>query len=201
MLGFSFDEQALLWFRDGAVDSRLAIADRTESDVGRWVDTTLKNAGLKPATTAAMPYVLEPADYGKTTGAAEPIAVLGAWFGAAAVALETIAQKFSHHAVRDVQVRCWPHHFDIAALLALEAGDPETARSIGVGLSPGDESYAEPYIYCTPWPTPSALPQAPAEMTWHTEGFTSLICPASRLSQGADISSIFDRAVACLIDQ
>ena len=39
-------------------------------------------------------------------------------------------------------VRCWPHHFDVASLITLDAGaDAEGARSIGVGLSPGDGSY------------------------------------------------------------
>lgn len=43
-------------------------------------------------------------------------------------------------------VRCWPQHLDIAALVAVEDG----ARPIGVGMSPGDASHAEPYWYVTP---------------------------------------------------
>lgn len=35
-------------------------------------------------------------------------------------------------------LRCWPHHFDLAALIELDPGQsPERARTIGVGLSCG----------------------------------------------------------------
>lgn len=40
-----------------------------------------------------------------------------------------------------VPVRVWPHHFDIAVLLPGLRGD----QSVGVGLSPGDTGYPEPY--------------------------------------------------------
>src|SRR5262249_47997239 len=52
-------------------------------------------------------------------------------------------------------VRCWPHHFDIATLITVAAKEADReARTLGVGLSPGDDSYAEPYWYVTPWPFP-----------------------------------------------
>src|SRR6185312_325912 len=38
-------------------------------------------------------------------------------------------------------VRCWPHHMDIAVLLA----GPHDGQTIGVGMSPGDPSCNEPY--------------------------------------------------------
>jgi hypothetical protein len=50
-------------------------------------------------------------------------------------------------------VACWPHHFDIATLITMDAG-PENGRSIGVGLSPGDRYFPEPYWYVSPWPRP-----------------------------------------------
>ena len=58
---------------------------------------------------------------------------------------------------------CWPHHFDIATLVKLEDGQPANARSIGVGVSPGDEYYAQPYVYVSPWPRFDAgkLPDLP----------------------------------------
>src|SRR6267142_868339 len=40
---------------------------------------------------------------------------------------------------------CGPHHFDLAMLVRLDAGASESARSVGVGVSPGDEFYAQPY--------------------------------------------------------
>jgi hypothetical protein len=70
-------------------------------------------------------------------------------------------------------VRCWPHHFDIATRIQLDGptGDPEKAPAIGVGLSPGDATYDEPYFYVAPWPYPEnpPLPALPSGGTWHRE--------------------------------
>ncbi len=59
-------------------------------------------------------------------------------------------------------VRCWPHHFNIATYVFLETGNPETARGVGVGMSPGDEGYGERYFYINGWPhlDASKLPDA-----------------------------------------
>lgn len=106
---------------------------------------------------------------------------LGRWFGNAARLLEVIAAN----TLGASPVRCWPHHFDIATLIVLDDDEPdlEKARSINVGLSPGDGSYDEPYFYVTPWPEPS---QAQAEDlagggSWHTEGWVGAVLPAHRL--------------------
>ena len=45
--------------------------------------------------------------------------------------------------------RIWPHHFDLGALLPIGDG-----RAIGLGLSPGDGAYDEPYFYTSPYPVP-----------------------------------------------
>lgn len=76
------------------------------------------------------------------------------------------------------EVRCWPHHFDLGALITLETDDEGApTKTVGVGLSPGDESYNHPYWYVSPWPYPDAtlLPKLAAGATWHTQGFTSAI--------------------------
>lgn len=81
-------------------------------------------------------------------------------------------------------VRCWPHHFDLATLITLDsdaAGNP--TRTIGVGFSPGDERYAEPYVYVSPWPYPEASAQLPELSlgTWHRDGFTAAVLTQSAL--------------------
>lgn len=81
-------------------------------------------------------------------------------------------------------VRCWPHHFDSATLITLTGGggDPEKARSIGVGVSPGDQTYPEPYWYVAPWPYPESdvtLPLLAARGRWHLSGFTAAVLPSS----------------------
>ncbi len=85
-------------------------------------------------------------------------------------------------------VRCWPHHFDVATLIALEAGaDAESARSIGVGLSPGDDRFSEPYFYVLPWPAPKGdLSELAGGGWWHTEGWTGAVLEASRFTGAAD---------------
>lgn len=66
-------------------------------------------------------------------------------------------------------VRCWPHHFDIATLVKLPHLPRAVERTIGVGLSPGDASHAEPYFYVTPWPYPESpvLPELPTGAAWN----------------------------------
>ncbi|HZF10209.1 MAG TPA: hypothetical protein VFE33_15580 [Thermoanaerobaculia bacterium] len=89
-------------------------------------------------------------------------------------------------------VRCWPHHFDLATLLTLDPGmDAESARSIGVGLSPGDAGdigRPEPYFYVTPWPYPKspALPSLAGGGSWNTEGWLGAVLEARAFVGGAD---------------
>jgi len=88
-------------------------------------------------------------------------------------------------------VRCWPHRFDLATLISLDPGggpaaDAETARSIGVGMAPGDAGRPAPYVYVTPWPYPAAigrheLPPLPAGGTWNTEGWLGAVLEAAAL--------------------
>jgi hypothetical protein len=80
-------------------------------------------------------------------------------------------------------VRCWPHHFDIATLLpGPAAGGGAQQRTIGVGLSPGDASYGEPYWYVTPWPyppPPEQLPALPGGGAWHRRGWFGAVLTAT----------------------
>jgi len=79
-------------------------------------------------------------------------------------------------------VRTWPHHFDIGLLLSL-GGD----RSVGVGLSPGDETYAEPYVYVNAYPAPedAELPDLPLG-GWQTEDFFAAVLTATELLAGGE---------------
>lgn len=119
-------------------------------------------------------------------------------------ALEELARWFSDSdlLLREVEqsesgaspVRCWPHHFDIATLISLDpkAQDQESARFVGVGMTPGDDSYPEPYFYVNPWPRPENskrddLPELPAG-SWHLEGWFGAVLTASELvSQPRDL--------------
>lgn len=114
-------------------------------------------------------------------GGPEARSELAAWFSNATSAIRAAVAEQSGASL----VRCWPHHFDIASLVTLDPEeDPEKARSIGVGFSPGDQSYDEPYFYVNPWPRPSvdALPlMARGGAHWHTEGWTGLVLTAGEI--------------------
>lgn len=198
-LGFGFTDGALIALVGAEVAASLPLAEADESFVGRWCDEQLRSVGLEGATEVELPYTLEPADYSALVDTT-PLSALGAWYASGQAALANIIERFAGRAVDVPRARCWPHHFDIAALFPLDAGDPETARSIGVGMSPGDESYAQPYFYCTPWPTPPSLPAAPAPFAWHTAGFTSLVLTAETIDAATDLDAAITAAFTTAAD-
>lgn len=52
----------------------------------------------------------------------------------------------------DLTPRLWPHHFDLAALYVARRDDAgEMKATIGVGLSPPDDTSADGYWYVSPW--------------------------------------------------
>src|SRR4029079_7803840 len=77
-------------------------------------------------------------------------------------------------------VRCWPHHFDIATLIT-----PAEGKSVGVGLEPGDNYYDEPYFYVNMLPAPDAkaLPDSlEGDGVWHTQEWIGAVLPVSRIT-------------------
>jgi hypothetical protein len=117
----------------------------------------------------------------------EPVAAfaeLARWFGSADRALAAVVERHPDAS----EVRCWPHHFDLATLWTAERGEDGAAtKTVGVGLSPGDENYPEPYWYVTPWPYPerTEFPELPGGGQWHLAGFTAAILTATRLLESA----------------
>ena len=169
----------------GAELGSTALEGRTLEEAFRDVEGLLEVAGeAVPAGSLELPgYDLPGAPVARGgVFAAEPAAreELARWFHDAAGVLATVASELPG----TPEVRGWPHHFDLAALVTLDAGtDPEAARSVGLGFSPGDGSYPEPYVYVSPWPYPAveALPALSAGAHWHTEGFTAAVLPAEAL--------------------
>jgi hypothetical protein len=85
-------------------------------------------------------------------------------------------------------VRCWPHHFDVATLITVSsASDPDQIRSVGVGMTPGDQYYAEPYYYVTPWPYPDqpVLPQLDGG-SWHTEEWIGAVLTGTQVASAGE---------------
>ena len=127
---------------------------------------------------------------------------LARWFaGAQRILAELVAEETGASSVR-----CWPHHFDLGTLITLERDAEGTGtRTVGIGLSPGDERYSEPYWYVSPWPYPAgdALPDLGGLAHWHSEGFTAaillgrdVVAAGSADAQGARIQEFLAAAIA-----
>ena len=114
------------------------------------------------------------------------LAELARWYGNAAMAFESVR---SENEAADA-LRCWPHHFDLATLIVLPGTDNDgQTRTVGVGMSPGDASYPQPYAYVNPWPYPwdVARPELPAGH-WHAEGWLGAVLTADGWTSGDSAS-------------
>jgi hypothetical protein len=173
-----------------------------DADIGEWLDGKLAAAGLEPASGVTLPYELPHALFARPSEEMPRFAAVAGWLAAGAEVLEGVRKKFRRCKPGPGPVRCWPHHFDIATLVALESGEPERARAIGVGVSPGDEFYAQPYLYVSPYPAPGTddLPPLPPGGRWHTRGFFGAVATGTDLLALADpekgMAEIIDAAFA-----
>lgn len=78
-------------------------------------------------------------------------------------------------------IHTWPHHFDMATLINLNGSDAD-APTIGIGLSPGDQTYPQPYWYVSPWPYPPVTRLASLSLgSWHTEGWVGAVLRADEV--------------------
>lgn len=203
-IALAFAPMALHVFSGGRPRDRLDLAGVTVDKAGAWLDRQLGQLDLKPAARLSLPYEL-PAEVAQivefdTMHSAAALEVLATWFATAHEILSGFAGRNSTILPGPSAVRCWPHHFDIATYVGLEEGDFETAKGIGVGLSPGDESYPQPYFYINPWPHPETdtLPQAPQPGHWHTDGFVGVIATGEEVlaltDRQAELSAFVDSA-------
>ena len=177
---------ALIIMRGSLVLDTYELAGRRDSMVGVWLDSALRALGLKAASEAAPPYTIpsHPVARGSAysfSGEFEAFEELARWFGAAADLLEEVRAGYTD--AQPGPVMCWPHHFDIATLISVDAAGGEIARSIGIGLSPGDHYYPQPYFYVSPSPHPPAaeLPALPPPGHWHTQGFVGAVAAGEQI--------------------
>jgi hypothetical protein len=155
--------------------ARKALAGLTLDETFSWLSETFASLGADELALSRPAYDMPQHQIavGGRFARKEPPAFeeLERWFANAAVILDRVSEKSSSAS----PVRCWPHHFDIATLIAIETN--EQARSINVGFSPGDDSYDEPYWYVSPWPraTEPELSELASGGHWHTEGFFAAV--------------------------
>ncbi|HXY30866.1 MAG TPA: hypothetical protein VEI06_09145 [Gemmatimonadaceae bacterium] len=184
----------------GHGENAFALHGRTVDDAYGWLTRQLKASGADPGRlTRRKHYEIPP--HAVASGAAFDLgdgaafAELARWWRNA----NAILRALSGAIVGSDPVRCWPHHFDLATILPV---DGQRTRSIGVGLSPGDEWYAEPYFYVSPHPPPEGvgLPALPSGR-WHTRGWTGAVLTGSAITasgeEAGDVTTRFlDSATA-----
>ena len=173
--------------------SNIPLDTVTHVELGVWLENELKQVGLAgEAIHADIPYSLEHprlssgGAYVVNDGNLNEFQTLRAWFANAHSAFTAELANWQGVKPGASPVLCWPHHFDIATLITLDEGHAEKtkeARSIGIGMSPGDDTYSAPYFYINPWPrnTAKELPTPPSGAFWHTDGFFSLIIHAENI--------------------
>ena len=169
-----------------------ALAGQSFAAAYNWLKSAIDTLGLDTGRfSKELPYALP--DFGRdeqTPFALQEVEVmqeLDDYFYNAAGLLDVVTGAIAVAG----DARCWPHHFDLATLITLEANDnPEKAVTIGFGMSPGDEKFNEPYFYCTPWPYPDPekveLPELAGGGQWHTDGWVGAVLTASSLRQASE---------------
>jgi hypothetical protein len=181
----------------------LPLSGKPDAEVGSWLDGKLAAEGLKPASAVKLPYELPSTMFARAADEALRFPAIALWFAAAAEALEDLRKKYRRYKPGPGPVRCWPHHFDIAILVALEKGPAESARSIGIGVSPGDGYYAQPYLYVSPYPKPNTdnLPPLPPGGRWHTKDFFGAVATGIDLLALPDPRAGFDKIVDAAFEE
>jgi hypothetical protein len=173
----------------GTTQSSFALAGRSEADIRAWLGGVVSAKGLDAqALDAASPYEMPPfaiATGGPYAADGEALGALAAWYANANTVLEEARRGLADRGLAAPAVRCWPHHFDLDSLVYFSTG--KDARSMGLGFSPGDDYYDEPYFYVSLYPAPAvAFPPLPSIAHWHTHHFTAAVAPASRILAASD---------------
>ena len=181
-------------FEAGIVDSegdehlRFGIDGKTMTDAFGEMESGLSILNFSGAMLKVPSYDLpdHPVAHGGhfVAPARKELLALQAWYDCA----HEVLSEFTRDLDGASEVRCWPHHFDIAVLVGLdEYAHLEESRSVGLGMTPGDGGIEEPYFYITPWPAPNidVLPQLSAG-TWRDQGWTGGVLKASEILQTQD---------------
>lgn len=163
--------------------SSFSLQGKKQTDIMIWLEEQIDELGLKSSDISLkLPYTIPEYPTAKREAFDEvsPLAAqeLEAWFHNTDLVLKSIIAEIEGAS----EVRCWPHHFDIASLITLvDTGDAETSKSINIGMSPGDGNYNEPYFYVSPWPYPiDELPDiSDTGGFWHEENWIGAILRAS----------------------
>jgi len=187
--------------------SSFALNGHSDAQARQWLGEWLNRRNLDArALDAASPYdmpahrIAEGALYDAAV-CAEALTELAAWFANAQSLLGQIQRRLAEQKLAASPLCCWPHHFDLATSTTLPKHAAEATGYLGIGLSPGDTYYDEPYFYVSvyPKPDPTMLPTLPMFGHWHTHEFMAAVAPARKIymakDQAAETREFLDHAV------
>lgn len=178
------DASLLFLDAEEQVIDQLKLANEYYPDVLQWIQSKLADEGFAASKfNQILPYQIPDYDPGKQFSAFpdHALAEFSGYYSNAHNLLTEIQSKYQSSAIV-----CWPHHFDIATLITLESDpDPEKAKTIGMGLSPGDSYYNLPYFYINTWPylTKEQIQNETwsSAGTWHTQDWIGTVLPADKI--------------------
>jgi hypothetical protein len=171
----------------------------------QWLKTKASQIGIDPyKINLELPYEIEQYDHDqllKVNDAA--LQVYRALYHNSHLLLKCLVVEKWEEAF---DIRCWPHHFDLATLIPLEKNEEgDILKSIGVGFSPGDEGIEEPYFYANIWPSVSydSLAAKPLEIgKWNKHGWSGAVMSYSGFvesDQSELLESFINQAMERLI--
>lgn len=184
------------------------LSGRTDPEVRTWLGGHLGKRGIDTGgLDTPPPYqipahaIAKGAPYDAITSA-DALAELAAWFSDAEILLSQIQRRLSERKLAVSPVCCWPHHFDLAILTTLPEQTADATGYVGIGLSPGDQYYDEPYFYVSvfPKPDPATLPTLPMFGHWHTHEFMAAVVPAHKIVAARNQESETGDFLRCAVD-
>jgi len=194
--GRSDDGMSLALLQEREVQSQISLSNLPFQAATDWLDEQLVTHGLQACKLVQLPYEL-PAEVAAVETFNSGISTdtwmaFAGWFSSAFMVLTELAERSAGNKPGVGPIWVWPHHFDMASYIPLTDRSDELAPGIGVGFSPGDSSYDQPYLYVNPWPAPDTdkLPDAPAPGHWHKNGFVGLIATADELLATDSVVSV-----------
>lgn len=192
--GLQLPELAWIVVKDGAIVASESVDGKTLADGQAWLAGALSKAlGVDVPALASFEHDMPEHAAGggaafDLSGLADAEVEVAKWLANAHALLERFVREDSAAS----EVRLWPHHFDVASLITLVPHeDAEKAKSINVGVSLGDSSHAQPYLYVSPWPYPASRSEAPPLVygQWHDDGFFGAVLTAKELVAGGESQS------------
>jgi len=192
---------------DGAACESISLSGRSDSQVRQWLGEHFSKLILDARTLdAPSPYetpahAIARGSHYDAVGSAAALTELAAWFSNAELLLSRIQGQLIGRGLTASSVCCWPHHFDLAALTTLPKRHFDATGYVGIGLSPGDNYYDEPYFYVSvyPEPDPKMLPTLPMFGHWHTYEFMAAVAPAHKIVAATDQKTETDEFLRCAV--